>query len=40
VLDAAVVLLATDGNLIAPSDVNDLITLPAAYGAHVEITPA
>lgn len=40
VLDAAVVLLATDGDLIVTSDVSDLSTLAAAYGAHVEITPA
>jgi hypothetical protein len=40
VLDAAVVLLATDGDVIATSDVSDLSTLAAAYGAHVEITPA
>jgi hypothetical protein len=39
VLDAAVVLLATDGDLIATSDVDDLSTLAAIYGAHVEITP-
>jgi hypothetical protein len=40
VLDAAVVLLATDGDLIVTSDVTDLSTLAAAYGAHIEITPA
>jgi hypothetical protein len=40
VLDAAVVLLATDGDLIVTSDVSDLSTLAAAYGAHVEITPS
>ena len=40
VLDAALVLLASDGDLIVTSDVNDLSTLAAAYGAHVEITPA
>jgi hypothetical protein len=38
VLDAAVVLLATDGDLIATSDVTHLSTLAAAYGAHIEIT--
>ena len=40
VLDAALVLLTTDGDLIVTSDVSDLTTLAAAYGAHVEITPA
>jgi hypothetical protein len=40
VLGAAVVLLATDGDLIATSDVDNLSTLAAIYGAHVEITPA
>jgi hypothetical protein len=35
-----VVLLATDGDLIATSAVSDLSPLAAAYGAHVEITPA
>jgi predicted nucleic acid-binding protein len=39
VLDAAVVLLASDGDLIATSDVSDLIALAAASGTHVEITP-
>jgi hypothetical protein len=37
VLDAAVVLLATDGDLILTSDVSDLSTLAATYGAHIEI---
>jgi hypothetical protein len=40
VLDAAVMLLATDGDLILTSNVNDLSRLAAAYGVHVEITPA
>ena len=40
VLDAAVVLLASDGDLIVTSDVSDLATLAAAYGAHLEITLA
>jgi hypothetical protein len=40
VLDAAIVLLATDGDLIVTSDVSHLSTLAAAYGAHVEIAPA
>ncbi len=40
VLDAAVVLLATDGDVIVTSDVTDLTTLARACEAHIEITPA
>ncbi len=39
VIDAAVVLLATDGDLILTSDVRDLAPLAAAAGLHVDLVP-
>ncbi len=39
VIDAAVVLLAGDDDLILTSDPNDLVVLAAASGIHVEIVP-
>ena len=39
VIDAAVVLLAGDDDLILTSDPDDLVTLAAASGIHVEIVP-
>lgn len=38
VVDAAVVLLAADGDLIVTSDTADLRELAAASGVHVELT--
>ena len=40
VLDAALVLLATDGDRIVTSDLDDIETLAAATGRHVELVPA
>jgi hypothetical protein len=40
VIDAAVVLLAEDGDQIVTSDARDLRPLAAATGRHVEIVPA
>jgi hypothetical protein len=37
VIDAAVVLLAADGDLIMTSDTGDLSALASAFGAHVEL---
>ncbi|MGQ0774698.1 MAG: hypothetical protein ACT4NY_09815 [Pseudonocardiales bacterium] len=39
VIDAAVVLLAGDDDLILTSDPDDLVALAAASGIHVEIVP-
>ena len=39
VIDAAVVLLATDGDFILTSDPDDLVSLAATAGIHVEIVP-
>lgn len=39
VIDAAVVLLAGDDDLILTSDPEDLVVLAAASGIHVEIIP-
>jgi len=39
VIDAAVVLLAADGDFILTSDAADLQPLAAAAGLHVEIVP-
>ncbi|HVE96069.1 MAG TPA: hypothetical protein VNA67_03675 [Pseudonocardiaceae bacterium] len=39
VIDAAVVLLAGDDDLILTSDPDDLVTLAAASGIHIEIVP-
>lgn len=39
VVDAAVVLLATDGDDIMTSDPGDLTVLAAAAGLHVELLP-
>jgi hypothetical protein len=39
VIDAAVVLLASDGDVILTSDVNDLHPLAAAAAVHVDIVP-
>jgi hypothetical protein len=39
VLDAAVVLLATDGDAILTADVDDLAELARAADLHVEIVP-
>jgi len=40
VIDAAVVLLANDGDVIITSDARDLVQLAAAAGRHIEIVPA
>jgi hypothetical protein len=40
VVDAALVLLATDGDIITTSDVRDIAVLAAAAGIHAEIVPA
>ncbi len=40
VVDAAVVLLADDGDLIVTSDLDDLDPLAAASGRHVELVRA
>jgi hypothetical protein len=40
VLDAALVLLAEDGDRIVTSDPDDIATLLAATGRHVELIPA
>ena len=39
VIDAALVLLAADGDLVLTSDPHDLRALAAAAGLHVEIVP-
>jgi hypothetical protein len=39
VIDAALVLLAEDGDLIVTSDPDDLERLAAAAGRHVELVP-
>lgn len=39
VIDAAVVLLAKDDDLILTSDPDDLVALAVASGIHVEIAP-
>jgi hypothetical protein len=39
VVDAAVVLLATDGDMILTSDPDDLVPLALAAGVHVDIVP-
>ena len=39
VIDAAVVLLAGDGDEILTSDPDDLHPLAVAYGAHIELVP-
>lgn len=39
VIDAAVVLLAVDGDLILTSDPNDLLALANAAEVHVDIVP-
>lgn len=39
VIDAAVVLLAVDGDTIFTSDPDDLVTLALVAGRHVEIVP-
>jgi hypothetical protein len=39
VVDAALVLLATDGDTILTSDPRDLVPLAAASGIHVDIVP-
>lgn len=39
VIDAAVVLLAADGDWILTSDPHDLLTLANAAGLHVELVP-
>lgn len=40
VIDAALVLLAVDGDQIVTSDVNDIARLAAASGCHVEVIRA
>jgi len=40
VIDAAVALLAEDGDEIVTSDPHDLTELVAATGRHVELIPA
>lgn len=40
VIDAALVLLASDGDYIVTSDLDDLQTLAAASGRHVELIRA
>ena len=39
VIDAALVLLATDGDFLLTSDPNDLERLAASAGLHVDIVP-
>ncbi|HEX5000637.1 MAG TPA: hypothetical protein VFY29_20605 [Terriglobia bacterium] len=39
VIDAALILLAEDGDIILTSDPNDLAPLAAAVGVHTEIVP-
>lgn len=39
VIDAAVVLLAADGDDILTSDPSDLVALARAAGQHVELVP-
>lgn len=39
VIDAAVVLLSVDGDMILTSDVRDLAPLAAAAGLHVDLVP-
>jgi len=39
VIDAAVVLLASDGDFILTSDPDDLVPLAACAGLHVDIVP-
>jgi hypothetical protein len=39
VIDAAVILLAADGDFILTSDPEDLVSLAAAAGLHVDIVP-
>ena len=39
VIDAALVLLASDGDFILTSDPNDLVLLAASAGLHVDIVP-
>jgi hypothetical protein len=39
VIDAALVLLAADGDLVLTSDPNDLAALAASAGLHVDIVP-
>lgn len=39
VIDAAVVLLAVDGDVICTSDPTDLILLAEAAGTHLELVP-
>ena len=39
VVDAALVLLANDGDMILTSDPGDLVPLAAASGTHVDIVP-
>jgi hypothetical protein len=39
VIDAAVVLLASDGDFILTSDPDDLVPLAASAGLHVDIVP-
>jgi hypothetical protein len=38
-VDAALVLLAADGDTLLTSDVDDLVPLAAAAGLHVDVTP-
>ena len=39
VIDAAIVLLAADGDFILTSDPDDLVPLAATAGLHVDIVP-
>jgi hypothetical protein len=39
VIDAALVLLAADGDILLTSDADDLAPLAAAAGVHVDIVP-
>jgi hypothetical protein len=39
VVDAALVLLAEDGDFLVTSDPDDIVPLAAAHGRHVEIVP-
>lgn len=39
VIDSALVLLASDGDVVLTSDARDLTTLAAAAGTHVELVP-
>jgi uncharacterized protein YaiI (UPF0178 family) len=39
VVDAALVLLVEDGDLVVTSDPDDIAALAAVHGRHVEVVP-